>query len=371
MTQTQTQTQQGQSPALQMQTTRGTDFERLLSKEGRSTEYVPFGATDPIRLSIKIVQDVIAVPTKAGRTCSDRDAIKFIAMCQTQRLNPFAGDAWLVGYDTFEKSTQTYVARFSLITSYFAFLKRAEVSPDYEGMESGIVIDKGDGQIEDRETEFVLPGEKCVGGWCRVYRKNRKPTFRRLSVEAMRPGYETPFWSPEKAPGQIEKCAQADALRMAFPTVLGGLFIDGELSAAIERLVPEARKIAQFDSKALVDTVPPAAPNTPPAAAAPSSKPEAEDDGDLGPQTQPTPAATKPEAPPADSAKAQLASLVTGEGFTFSDFQKWGVGSGNVSDADSMTSFDEVAEADAKRLLRAKTGLLRGLAQVRGGKEAE
>jgi hypothetical protein len=52
----------------------------------------------------------------------------------------------------------------------------------------------------------VLATETCVGGWAKVYRKGRKFTYRRLSIEAMKPNYETPFWNKQKAPGQIVKC---------------------------------------------------------------------------------------------------------------------------------------------------------------------
>ena len=49
-------------------------------EEPGTAEFVPFGAQDKIKLSIKIVQDLIAVKTRSGKTCSQNDAIKFIAM---------------------------------------------------------------------------------------------------------------------------------------------------------------------------------------------------------------------------------------------------------------------------------------------------
>src|SRR5438045_9534432 len=71
------------------------DFERLL--EEKVMVYAPFGAPekDTIKLTPKIVMDLIAVPTRSGKTCSERDAIRFMMMCKARRLNPFEGDAFL------------------------------------------------------------------------------------------------------------------------------------------------------------------------------------------------------------------------------------------------------------------------------------
>ncbi len=198
-------------------------------KAAKFLEFIPYGQPDSIKLSVKIIQDIVAVPTKSGATCSERDAMRFLMLCSAQRLNPFAGDAFLTGYDG-----KDGVAKFSLITSHVAVLKRAEGCPDYQGMESGIIFrpDK-DGAIQEREGDFFMPPEIVVGGWARVYRNGRKPTYRRLSIAAMRPPYDTPFWNADKAPGQIVKCAEADALRSTFPSLLSGLYIEGERTVDI------------------------------------------------------------------------------------------------------------------------------------------
>jgi hypothetical protein len=86
-------------------------------------EYVPFGASDKIKLTIAIIKNLVAVKTKSGKTCSDQDAIKFMMMCQARRLNPFEGDAFLIGYDAKD-------ALRSHITAHQAFLKRAEVNAE-------------------------------------------------------------------------------------------------------------------------------------------------------------------------------------------------------------------------------------------------
>lgn len=183
-------------------------------------EFVPFGSQDKIRLTVKIIQDLIAVPTRSGVTCSERDAIKFMMMCQAKRLNPFEGDAYLLGYDT-KNGPQ-----FSLITAHQTYLKRAELHPEYDGLESGVILMESDGRIVEVEGDFHLHDQKVVGGWARVHFKNRKvPTYKRLRLDRFNKGFAQ--WQDDPA-GMIVKCAEADALRSSFPTMSGGLYLREE-----------------------------------------------------------------------------------------------------------------------------------------------
>lgn len=200
-------------------------------------EFVPFGAMDKIKLSVAIIQNTVAVPTRSGATCSEKDAIKFMMLCQARRLDPFSGDAFLIGYDGQNGPT------FSLITAHQAFLKRAESSPDFDGMVSGILVLQEDGSIEEREGDFYLPNEadKIVGGWAKVFHKKRShPTYRKLRMQRFNKGMAQ--WK-EDAAGMICKCAEADALRSTFPTLLGGLYMQGEQSIEVTSSIPaEANK---------------------------------------------------------------------------------------------------------------------------------
>jgi len=75
-------------------------------------EYVPFGASDKIKLTLDIVKTVIAKPTKSGKTCSTRDALNFMFFAKRSDLNPLAGDAFLVGYDKFDKASGASIPVF-------------------------------------------------------------------------------------------------------------------------------------------------------------------------------------------------------------------------------------------------------------------
>lgn len=193
----------------------------LVKVTDKEMEFVPFGAQDKIKLTIGIIQNLIAVKTKSGKTCSEPDAIKFMMMCQARRLNPFEGDAFLIGYDSKDGPT------FSLITAHQAFLKRAECNAEYDGMKSGIII-RRDGEIKDLEGDFFLEGDELLGGWATVHFKNRKQTMhKRIRLKRFQKSWG--IWQDDPA-GMICKCAEADALRSSFPTMLGGLYLREEVN---------------------------------------------------------------------------------------------------------------------------------------------
>lgn len=186
-------------------------------------EFIPFGSEDKIKLSVSIIKNLVCTKTKSGKVCTDTDAIRFMMLCQARRLNPFEGDCFLIGYDGKDGPT------FSLITAHQAFLKRAEVNKEYDGLKSGVIIER-DGQMQDLEGDFYLPGDKVLGGWSTVFFKNRKqPMHKRIRMERFRKSFG--IWIDDAA-GMIVKCAEADALRSSFPTMLGGLYLKEEVEHA-------------------------------------------------------------------------------------------------------------------------------------------
>lgn len=189
--------------------------------EEKAMEFIPYGAQDKIKLTIKIIQNLVAVKTKKGATCSEQDAVRFMMMCQARRLNPFEGDAYLIGYDGQNGPS------YSLITAHQAFLKRAELNPEYDGMKSGVIVKLEDGQIKENEGDFYVTGETVIGGWAQVFFKNRKqPMYKRVRMERFKKSFG--IWVDDPA-GMICKCAEADALRSSFPTMLGGLYLREEI----------------------------------------------------------------------------------------------------------------------------------------------
>ena len=218
-------------------------------------EFVPFGSEDKIKLSLAIIKNYIAEPGKNNELPDDRQSMKFMMLCRSRKLNPFEGDAFMIPYWSSRKNGYEW----SLITAHSAFLKRAEVHPDYDGKKSGVIIRPavqcrpcegsgklegavcaacgGKGELDELEGDFVpetVYGEpvSLVGGWCRVfYRQKKNPEYQRLRLSTYYK--KTPQWDSDAA-GMICKCAEAAALRSAFPTTLGGLYLQEEQSVRLD-----------------------------------------------------------------------------------------------------------------------------------------
>jgi len=191
----------------------------------RSVEFIPFGGTDKLRLTASMVQKFIAVPTRSGAVPSERDCIRFIMLCRGKRANPFEGDCFLIGYDSQNGPS------FSLVCGIEMFLKRAASDDSYDGRESGVIVRVGD-TVQERPGSIVYEREKLLGGWAKVYRKDRHhPEYKAVKFETYNTGRSR--W--EKDPGgQIEKVALSQALRQAFPTPLGGLYTQEEMERVTE-----------------------------------------------------------------------------------------------------------------------------------------
>lgn len=81
--------------------------------------------------------------------------------------------------------------------------------------------------------------------------------------------------------------------------------------------------------------------------------------------SEPPPKMIAPAVSDTVTAQAQLEAIVLEAGFDFNTLQKFGVTSGNIADAGSISSFSEISSDDAKRLVRAKSGLLTALKNLK------
>jgi phage recombination protein Bet len=292
----------------------------VVAKE-REMEFIPFGAKDKIKLSCEIVRRYIAVPTKEGDLPDDRDCTRFMMLCRSRQLNPFEGDGWLVGFRNRDKGTVDW----SLITAHQAFLKRAEPHPEFNGKRSGIIYEpatecrvcggsgetetktgdikvcircSGRGETDELEGDFMpseIKGEKVrlVGGWCRVYFKTRShPEYQRLKLSTY--AKPTKNWTADPA-GMICKCAEAAALRSAFPTSLGGMYLQEEQHA----FQPEVTSSRPIFGQLAPKEAPQLPPGTPPA---PQAQPQASPEPqkvEIPPTKAKAPAKPKEEPKPA------------------------------------------------------------------------
>ena len=294
----------------------------VVKTEDKPMEFIPFGGQDKIKLSVAIVQNLICVKTKSGKTCSANDAIKFMMMCQARRLNPFESDAYLIGYDGKDGPT------FSLITAHQAFLKRAEVNPEYDGMKSGIIVKQND-ELKDLEGDFYTEGQAVVGGWATVYFKNREhPMHKRVRLSRFQKSFGV--WQDDGA-GMICKCAEADALRSSFPTMLGGLYLKEE--TAIQVAAP-SKPIFTKSETLPVDTAP-AKPVQLKSAKKVDPKPEPA----TGPEVQ---GESEAEEPPTYNIRKAVKGLIREAGLKDTDVLKALVEIGTIeADVESLDDVDE------------------------------
>ena len=149
---------------------------------------------------------------------TDQEAGNFLRLCQYMGLNPFVNDAYLIKYGD---------GPASMVVGKDAFTKRADAHPQFAGIESGVVIQRGDAEPVHRKGTLVLAGEVIVGGWAKVSRNDRKLDVE-TSVSFNEFSTGRSMWN--KMPGtMIEKVAIVKSLRTAFPATFSGLYDQAEM----------------------------------------------------------------------------------------------------------------------------------------------
>ncbi len=152
---------------------------------------------------------------------TEKEIMLFLKTCQSLNLNPFANECYLIKYSEHDKA--------ALVVAIDSYLKAAEVNSNYDGHEAGIILREDDDTLNLREGSFLLNSEKgkLVGGWARVYRKDRnRPFYVSVNIAEClryrRDGTLTEFWSENKQPSMLRKTALKRALIEAFPGLFAG-----------------------------------------------------------------------------------------------------------------------------------------------------
>lgn len=207
-----------------------------------TSEIVQYKADNGQEISIseQDVRDLLAAGGNKTDNVTPQEIKAFIRLCQSQRLNPFTKDAYIVKYGD---------APAAIVVGIGAFVKRAKRNPKYQGHEAGISILGQDGKLHRREGSMLLQGERLVGGWCKVYIDGYvKPAFDEVSFsEYNAPDkYGKNGWSKIPAT-MIRKVALCHALREAFPEDLGGLYGAEEMD--------QAQNTMQEQQEAVIESV--------------------------------------------------------------------------------------------------------------------
>lgn len=161
---------------------------------------------------------------------TDAECKIFLETCKQYHLNPFTKEAYLIHYDNKNES-----AASTIVLGKNCYLQMAERHPAYDGFEAGVIVLTADGQLLNREGSIVYDGdggETLLGGWAKVYRKDRT----RASYEEVKlTEYDTgkSLWNSKKAT-MIRKVALVHALREAFPSTFGALYDESEVSVHVD-----------------------------------------------------------------------------------------------------------------------------------------
>lgn len=219
------------------------------TKQELTVVYEADGET--ITLTPSIVQNYI-VGTDAKITLPEFKF--FTSLCKARGLNPFLKEAYCIKYG--KKPAQIVVGKD-------AVLKRAIKNPNYDGMESGVIVqDKETGEITERKGTFYLRDiENLVGGWAKVFRKDwQHPTYCSVSFDEVAQkksdGSLNANWSGKGAT-MVEKVAKVRALRETFVEELGGMYEAEEMGVDLpNETAPQKQEIIQQDEPIEVDATP-------------------------------------------------------------------------------------------------------------------
>lgn len=164
---------------------------------------------------------------------TDSECKIFLETCKQYKLNPFTKEAHLIHYDNKNDDTAS-----TIVLGKNCYMQMAERNPNFDGFEAGvIVLDTAAGELIHREGSIVFDGEELLGGWAKVYRKDRT----RASYEEVKLSeYDTgkSLWSGKKAT-MIRKVALVHALREAFPSTFGALYDESEVHVDAESTARE------------------------------------------------------------------------------------------------------------------------------------
>lgn len=205
-----------------------------------SSEIVSYKADNgqDINVTEQDVRDLMAANGNAMDNVTSQEVKMFLRLCQSQRLNPFTRDAYIVKYGN---------QPASVIAGKDAFVKRATRNKRYRGHEAGITIVGSDKKIRRREGSMLLEGETLVGGWCKVHLDNYECAIFdevALSEYSAPDKYGKNGWSKMPAT-MIRKVALCHALREAFPEDLGGLYGAEEMDRSQEEQPPTQSQTSQ------------------------------------------------------------------------------------------------------------------------------
>lgn len=213
-----------------------------------STELIPTnGAAPAARTYTQEQRELVRNTVAQGATDVELDY--FLQYTAAKGLDPFAKEAWFIkSQDYTDKRGRHVKGRVQIMTGIEGFFRIANSHPQYDGVEHEygpeLSVSIGEGKaIKTHEWIESL-----------VYRKDRKRPERRraywneFSQELVTYSGKLSLWA-QKPRYMLEKCADAIALRKAFPQELGDLYVAEEMPREYSADEEERRSAAQVESE--------------------------------------------------------------------------------------------------------------------------
>lgn len=159
---------------------------------------------------------------------SDNELALFLEVCKSKRLDPFSGQIHAVKRPEYDKASDRYVDRMTYQTGIDGFRliadrtgeRNGEDDPEWCG-EDGLWV------------PIWLHKDPPSAARVRVYRKNHDKPYTGIAqwdfyAQTKRDGTPNRMWA-RGGPHMLAKCAEALALRKAFPSELAGLYTSDEM----------------------------------------------------------------------------------------------------------------------------------------------
>lgn len=219
------------------------------------------------QIDFKSTEMINTLKNTVASGLNEYEFLMFVEHCKATGLNPFKKEVWAIKTKPYKnKNGETVEGKVQIMTGIGGFHRIANDKAEYDGFETGL-IDINGGFVPQS-----YPKLDFIGGWCRVYRKDRRIPIEGVAMLEEYDKSKTENYYPDKGiwrimkRAMIQKCAESIALRKAFPQELNGLYTQEEMSEEFNQknqvainnfeiksdvfdVAEESRKIEVFNNK--------------------------------------------------------------------------------------------------------------------------
>lgn len=208
-----------------------------------STEVAPQEAFGKLsRAQVNLIKRTVA------QGASDDELRLFIQVCKGANLNPFLRQAHLVPFWDSKNS----IERRAIIVGIDGFRAIAESSGQYAGNDDPVLEGEGEIDVEvwgddkKKHAKKITVPKKATVTVYKVVAGVRNPFTASARWDEYYPGPKKGNQWHRMPNLMLGKCAEALALRKAFPKLLSGMYEDAEFSQANAEAAQEQRQTSAF-----------------------------------------------------------------------------------------------------------------------------